>query len=214
MKNINNFGFLFDLDGTLVNSLQDIAGVVNWVRESEGLVPLPGDVVRSHVGKGAENLLRGCFPGHSDVDRIRLLLAFNERYLTTPSSGGELYPGVAEGLLRLKMGGGRIAIVTNKPTLAAKRTLEHYLPGFEFEEVAGPETVSRRKPHPAHLTEVIQRLGLDLQNCCFVGDDPVDAECAASAGVAFFGACYGFGNVEVPEPQRLECFEDLLAKLC
>ena len=211
---MSEFNILFDLDGTLVNSLPDIAGVVNLVRDMRGYQPLSEEEVRVHIGKGVENLVRGTFPEILPSQRPMFVEDFKKVYYETPSLGGALYPGVAEGLKRLRqISGIKLAVVTNKPTIAAERTLSHYLPDLAFDEIAGPETVSAKKPSPVHLLEVIDRLKVPKETCWFIGDDEVDLECAAGARVRFLGASYGFGAVMVPKQIALGTFNEIWDKI-
>jgi len=210
---LSKFGVLFDLDGTLVNTLLDIVGSINAVRENHSLPTLSLETIRSHIGKGAQHLVRHCFADYPEVTVDELVAAYRNDYYENPVRGGSLYPGVRETLEALRAKGARIGVATNKPSLLADVTLAHYLPGFKFDVVAGPERVSRHKPHPAHLTELLPKLDLAATEAWFVGDDPVDAQCAEAAGVHFLGAGYGFGRVEVSPLKRLDSFSDLLQKI-
>lgn len=211
---MSNINILFDLDGTLVNSLPDIAGVVNLVRDMRGYQALSDEEVRVHIGKGVENLVRGTFPEVLPSQRPLFVEDFKKVYYETPSMGGSLYPGVSETLEKLReIPGIKLAVVTNKPTIAAERTLAHYLPDFTFDEIAGPETVTEKKPSPVHLLEVIGRLNIPKESCWYIGDDEVDLECAAGARVRFLGACYGFGSVMVPRQIALGSFSELWDKI-
>lgn len=210
---LSKYGILFDLDGTLVDSLADICGNVNKVRASFGLAPIATEIMVKFIGKGVEQLIHLSFPELNDAQRSGLIAKYREHYAETPTMGGKTYPGVRETLETLKQRGIKLAIATNKATDIAHKTLAHYLPGIEFDLVAGPEKVSKRKPAPEHLTEVISQLGLEVENVCFIGDDPVDKQSAEAAGVMFLGAAYGFGGVPVQGSERLDQFSDLLGRI-
>ena len=200
---------LFDLDGTLINTLPDIVGVVNRVREELGLGVRPQPEIVRYIGKGAEVLVEGCFGEVLKLHSIEALVArFRSRYYLEPHHGGHLYAGVEHTLDTLRRSGLQIGVATNKPERAAQVTLQHYLPDFTFDIVACPENVSGKKPDPAHLTEPLQQLSVSNREAVFVGDDPVDLAAATAAGVRFFGAGFGFGNVKAP--QMLQAFTDLL----
>lgn len=200
----NHIHMLFDLDGTLVHSLPDITGVINRIRRDRGLAALAPQEIKGFIGKGVEHLIRGSFPGTAPSEFPALVEAVKAIYYVTPSMGGNLYPGVREGLDRLRATAGRrLAVATNKPTVAAEMTLSHYLPGFAFDEVAGPERVTAKKPSPLHLLEVIERLGVKKEDCWYLGDDDVDFQAAQAAGVNFLAAGYGFGTLSVTPPERL-----------
>lgn len=209
-------GLLCDLDGTLVHSLPDICGNVNRVRRARALEPLPDETLRPFIGRGVENLMRDSLPELDAALVPELIAEFREYYMETPSWGGALYPGVQETLQRLKARGDvRLGIVTNKHSVVAERTLQHYLPGFAFDLIAGPDRVSRRKPEPHHILEVLERLSLNPARTWFIGDDPVDVACADAAGVGFFAAGYGFGGVgsRVEPSRRLSAFSEIYDKL-
>jgi len=211
---LNYFGLLFDLDGTLVNSLPDICGVINRVRAAFSLAPLAETVLVKFIGRGVEELIHLSFPELTEEQRVGLIAKYREHYAQSPTMGGQVYPGVLETLTAFRqLPHVRLAICTNKATDIAKKTVEHYLPGFQFDFIAGPEMVSQRKPAPQHLTEVMARLELKPEHTWFVGDDKVDFESARAAKVNFLGAVYGFGGVQVEPAQRLEKFTDLLHRV-
>lgn len=206
-------GLLLDLDGTLVNSLIDICAAVNHVRHMHTLPDLAENEIRPFIGKGADYLLQGCFPGRSELEVNELVEEYRVFYNAHPCMGGSVYPDVPAALATLRWKGYELAVVTNKPTGVAEKTLAHYLPDVSFSAVMGPEKVSRPKPDASHILETLSLLNIDRSHASFVGDDPVDASCAEAAGVRFFGAVYGFGGVQVPEGQRLARFSDLLMVL-
>ncbi len=205
---------LLDLDGTLVNSLPDIAGVINLVRQSLGAGPLSDAQVLPHVGHGAHYLVKNCLADVPNVLSLSDRVTQYKESFATWVPRGNLYPGVKETLLEFrKRPNLRLAVVTNKSTTAAKLTLGKYLPEVSFDEIAGPEMVSHYKPHPAHALEVLARIGVPAERATFVGDHNVDRDCAQAAGIRFFGACYGFCAVDVPKNQRLTHFSELLEKV-
>lgn len=212
---MSKFGILFDLDGTLINSLPDICGNLNRLRASFGLPPRTTEDLVKHIGRGVEYLILGSIPEVTGQTHESLITKYRDLYLETPCLGGNAYPGVRATLdLLRKNPKVKLGIATNKSTVGARRTLAHYLPEISFDYIAGPEMVSKRKPAPEHLTEVMAKLELKAQNVWFIGDDPVDKECAEAAGVKFFAADYGFGGVKVAEEaRRLTTFSDLMGKL-
>lgn len=204
---------LFDLDGTLVNSLSDIAQVVNMTRKVYGLSPLAPEQVRKSIGKGVENLVRGCFPEVEPSKVPEILNKHRELYLKHPHVDGRIYPGVIETLEELRKQDLMMGIATNKPKAVAVLTLAHYFPGIKFDIVAGPEDVSRKKPAPEHLLEPLNRLCVEPRNAWFVGDDPVDLACADASGVRFLAAGWGFGGVKGSDSNHLTDFRQILEKL-
>lgn len=206
-------GVLFDLDGTLIHTLPDITGVLNIIRTEFHLPPLEDKDVRSYVGKGAEHLIRESFKSVVPLNPGELLNKFRRSYLHAPHSGGYLYDGVEETLVQLRDRKHiKLGVVTNKSTAVAERTLQYYLPRITFDIIAGPERVSQKKPHPAHILEVLAGLNVEPSRAWFVGDDPVDAEAALAARVHFLAAGYGFGGVRagVADNKILNDFKDIL----
>lgn len=199
--------FLFDLDGTLINTLPDIAGVVNRVRADFGLQSWPKERMALHIGKGAEVLVKGCFPGIV-LESTELIQRFRDRYYQEPHHGGHVYPDVLATLTVLRSRGFLLGIATNKPERAARVTLSHYLPNFAFDVIACPENVSEKKPSPKHLLEPLNKLGISPGLAVFVGDDPVDWVAATRAGVRFLGVAFGFGGVKAPN--QIESFGEIL----
>jgi len=204
---------LFDLDGTLVDSLSDIAGAVNHMRGLHRLSPLPLGTVRKFIGRGLEHLVRQAFPELNPEQSDELIEKYRSYYHEHACSTGTLYPGVRETLEALRQKPGlKLAIVTNKPSLIADKTLAHYLPGFYFDAVAGPERVAERKPSPRHLLDVLARLEVAPADAWYVGDHPVDEQCARAAGVRFLGAGYGFGGIKIDDARMLQSFAQILVK--
>lgn len=196
---MESLAVLFDLDGTLINTLPDIVGVVNRVREDLELKPYPSGLIAAHIGKGAQALIQGCFADVLDSYGVPVLVErFRSRYYEEPHHGGQVYPGVEATLDRLVREGIQIGIATNKPERAALVTLKHYLPRVRFQVVACPENVSEKKPSPKHLTEPLGLLGVPPGKAVFVGDDPVDLIAAREASVKFLGVSFGFGGVKAP----------------
>lgn len=208
---------LFDLDGTLANTLPDIVGVVNRLRTQFGLPKRPTPQIAIHIGRGAEHLMQACMTealepqrgGLGQAHTVESLISeFRNLYYLEPHHGGHLYPDVFETLQELRKRGLGIGIATNKPERSAKVTLEYYLPGFSFDVIAAPENVTQKKPSPLHLLEPLEKLGINPEDAYFAGDDPVDLQAATGAGVRFFGISFGFGGVVAPV--MLSAFSDLL----
>lgn len=202
---------VFDLDGTLINTLSDIAAVVNKTREFYGYSTLEVEHIRGAIGKGIEALVKGCFPEAKPEQIEGILKKHRELYLKYPHVDGKVYDGVQETLRKLRTFKDlKVGIATNKPKPVAVLTLKHYLPDFTFDVVYGPEDVSKKKPDPAHLLETLKFLGVEPGNAIYCGDDPVDLKTANAASVFFLGAGWGFGGVKIDGPQQLERFEQIL----
>ncbi len=207
-------GILLDLDGTLVDSLADICFHVNAVREANGLPRLSDAALRPAIGRGVEHLVREGIPELPPAKAPELIAHFRKSYLENPHAGGRLYPGVRETLAYLRRERRiRLAIVTNKITSVARKSLEYYLPGFLFDDISGPDRVSAMKPDPRHLEEVMERIHVGCEDAWFVGDIEVDKQCAEASGTSFLAASYGFGGVAAAPDQRLWSFPEILRKV-
>ena len=92
-------------------------------------------------------------------------------------------------------------------------TLKHYLPGFQFDAIKGPEDVAERKPSPVHLWQTLAAMGVKPERSFYVGDDPVDLACAQAAKVQFFAIPWGIGGLKTGTAQDLKTFSELLEKI-
>jgi len=206
-----------DLDGTLIDSLEDICGHLNRVRQRVYGLPLrPTGELRPCIGHGVDYLIKHGCPELPASEHPRVVEAFRNSYLEDPYVGGAPYAGVAETLETLRRRPGlKVSVVTNKHTKVAELTLKHYLPTITFDHVAGADSVTRFKPHPAHLLEAARKVGIDPAKggMVMVGDHEVDRQCAEAAGARFFAAGYGFGGVKGTPGQILNAFPELLAHL-
>ncbi|MDU0459282.1 MAG: HAD-IA family hydrolase [Geobacteraceae bacterium] len=203
---------LFDLDGTLVDSLEDLTDAVNHVRHEFALPPLTPSAVCRMVGKGALNLLRQALPdlGQDEIGRaLRLFLDYNEKHIADKS---RLYPGVAEMLADLQRRGIRLAVISNKNEALSRLILKSLEIDDYFESVSGGDTFPEIKPSPLPLLRVIERQGVLPQECVMVGDSINDIQAGNLAGIATVGCSWGYGgSAELAGSSFLaESCEDLL----
>ena len=183
-----SIGFLFDLDGTLLNTLEDLADGTNHALASFGYPRRTLEEVRRFVGNGAANLIAQAVPAGRDPAPV--LKAFQAYYLTHCRIKTAPYPGVPEALAEL---GEKypIAIVSNKPDAAVKPLCAHYFPGiFALGETAG----CPRKPDPAMVRKAMEAIG--VTDCVYVGDSEVDVLTAKNAGVPCLSVLWGFRDRE------------------
>ncbi len=206
-----------DLDGTLIDSLEDICGHLNRVRHKVYGLPIRStEELRPCIGHGVNYLVQHGCPELPAEEQPKAIEAFRLSYLEEPYAGGSAYPGVEETLRTLRAKAGlKVAVVTNKHTKVAELTLQHYLPTITFDAIAGLDSVSRFKPHPAHLLEAARKVGVDPSKggMVMVGDHEVDRQCAEAAGARFLAAGYGFGRVKGTPGQILNAFPELLTHL-
>jgi phosphoglycolate phosphatase len=184
---------VFDLDGTLVDSLRDLAESANEMIGMYGAVPLAVEAVAGMVGEGARVLVRRALSAAGlQADESEALGRFREIYdrrlliHTTP------YPGVPE-VVRELASRARLVLLTNKPEAPARRLLEAFDLAPHFAAVLGGDSGFPRKPDPGGLRHLIAEAGSDARSTVLVGDSMIDVETARNAGVRMCVARYGFG---------------------
>lgn len=176
-------GILFDLDGTLLNTLDDLKSAVNHTMKAFGYPERTREEVRRFVGNGAARLLQLAVPAGEDW---QLPLAEFQRYYREHCQEATApYPGIPAALEALSAY--PIAIVSNKPDAATKRLCEMYFPGIYAQ---GEQPGCPRKPAPDMVRAAMARIGVD--RCVYVGDSEVDVLTAANAGVPCLSVLWGF----------------------
>jgi phosphoglycolate phosphatase len=188
-----------DLDGTLLDTVADLAAAANLMRAEFGLPPLPLQQVATYVGKGAEVLVHRVLSGSMDgtIDagsHARAHAAFLRHYAVENGRNAKPYPGVVEGLEAMRGKGLRLACVTNKPAaftrpLLARSGLSRY-----FELIVSGDTVARKKPDPMPMLHVAQSFGVPASQVVAIGDSVNDALAARAAGMAVLAVPYGYNE--------------------
>lgn len=191
---------LFDLDGTLIDSLADLAAAVNHALERAGFAPHPVDAYRLMIGDGAPVLMQRALPPSArDPETIhRLLDAFEDYYAEHYTDHSRPYDGIVELLDALAKRGLATAVVSNKPHAATVRCVATLLPGHRFAAVLGARDGVARKPDPAGALEAAALLGIAPRRFVYLGDSGVDMQTAEAAGMLAVGALWGFrGEAEL-----------------
>ncbi len=185
---------VFDLDGTLVDSRQDLADSTNDVLASLGAPPLPVDQVVRMVGDGARTLIRRALEATAcETSLDRALEAFHRAYAVRLLHTTRPYPGI-EVVLRDTAALATLAVLTNKPLAPTERLLDEFGWRVVFGKVLGGDSAVPRKPDPAGLLSLMDWAGATAASTLLVGDSMVDIETARCAGVSICVAAYGFGN--------------------
>lgn len=183
---------IFDLDGTLIDSQQDLVNAVNATRAWMGLEPLEAKLIASYVGDGAPVLIqRSLGAGVSERDLERALQYFLDYYRQHCLDFTRPYPGTAEALSRLEQGGVTLAVLTNKPERISRTILEG-LGMNRFLRVYGGNSFENKKPHPAGVLALLKETGVAPARALMVGDSAVDVLTARNGGIAACGVTYGF----------------------
>jgi phosphoglycolate phosphatase len=201
---------LFDLDGTLIDSLADITANANRSLAAFGLPPLDAEVVRRLVGHGVRHLVEGCFAG-----RARSLDAavetFRRAYLAHPCEATVPYPGVVETLERIRLA--RLGVVSNKPQALSELVLRHLGMREFFSIVFGGDTLPLRKPDPAPVREAMRILGAQPERTLVVGDGVPDFEAGRAAGTHVCLVRYGYDSGGAIDALRPDYAVDRFAEI-
>jgi phosphoglycolate phosphatase len=189
---------LFDLDGTLLDTLEDIARSANEVLVGLDLPPHPIDAYRTFIGDGVGNLFQRAFPaGVGDAGLVeRCVERFREVYGRGWNVASRPYPGIPELLDGLVARGLGMAVLSNKPDPFTRRCVEEYLARWPFRAVLGDRAGVPRKPDPGGALDVAGRLGVAPGQVVYLGDSSVDMTTARRAGMIPIGAAWGFRSVE------------------
>jgi len=185
---------IFDLDGTLLDTLEDIGNAVNRVLSNRGYPVHPVNRYRSFVGDGWEMLIKRALPeSESTREKVKAcvedsMLAYAKTWDVTTAP----YAGIPELLDDLTQKGIQLAVLSNKPHVFTRQYVDKLLAAWTFEKVIGVNSRFPRKPDPAGALSIVKELNLDKKNCLFMGDSGVDMQTAAAAGIFSVGAAWGF----------------------
>ena len=183
---------VFDLDGTLLNTLADLADSGNELLASYGMAPHPEPAFRYFVGNGSRKLMERILPGKSPEQLDEALgryKAIYEKHLTAKTTP---YEGISETLSALKVRGVRMAVCTNKHISAAEALIRKYFPADTFDTFEGDRPGVPRKPDPAHVRIVLEKMGVRPEETVYLGDSGVDMQTAVNAGALPVGVLWGF----------------------
>jgi len=203
-----NRSVVFDLDGTLIDSLPDLHVAANRVLADFGAAPLDLPVLRGFIGHGVPSLVaqvrraRGLPDGLQD----QMTAAMLRHYLAAPADLTRPYPGVIDALLRLRAEGYRVGLCTNKAMALTTAILATLNMAHLFDAVIGGDSLPQRKPHPAPLHAAFAATGgVPL---AFIGDSEVDAETAVAAGLPFGLYTEGYRKAPVADVPHRFAFAD------
>ena len=187
-----------DLDGTLLDTIPDLAAAANLMLAEMGYAPLEIERIRTFVGKGIPRLVeRALSAAAGEIDRALLergLEVFERHYVVVNGLHTTIYPGVKEGLDRLHERGFPLACVTNKSARFTRPLLETIGLARYFEEVVSGDTLPLKKPDPAPLLHVCSSLGVKPPDMLMIGDSLNDTQAARAAGCPVFCVTYGYNE--------------------
>lgn len=183
---------VFDLDGTLLDTLEDITSAVKFALENNGLPPRTRAEVRSFVGNGIVNLMR-LAAGKHGADEDKILSDFRAYYKAHCNDETKPYDGILSLLKTLKERGVKTAVLSNKADFATQMLVKEYF-GELLDRAAGENEAAgiRRKPAPDALLAMMKELGVSQAETAYVGDSEVDIQTAKNAGVDCISVAWGF----------------------
>lgn len=183
---------IFDLDGTILNTLEDLTDSLNYALRQEGYPERTISEVRSFVGNGIRKLIERGVPIETEEAMIQKVHSdFTEHYKVHCADKTKPYAGIPELLRRLKSAGCRIAVVSNKADYAVKELCSQYFDGI-FDVSVGERTGILKKPAPDSVNEVLKLLGIEKEQAVYIGDSEVDIQTAANAGMEAVIVEWGF----------------------
>lgn len=207
---------VFDLDGTLVDSSQDIASALNLSLNSLDYPQITLDDVKSRIGMGARALIEQTLAMFGDVRQVdaeRLLCLFGQAYAAHIADASRPYDGTLDMLANLKNRGLQLGVCTNKPEQLARLLLEKLSMNHFFSAVTGGDTFAFRKPDPRHLLETISRLNGSAAHAVLVGDSHIDMETGAAAFVPTVAVSFGFTGTPPGAGVVIDHYRDMLSAL-
>ncbi len=204
---------IFDLDGTLLNTLDDLAASVNHALKKHGMSERTLDEVRAFVGNGVRRLIERSVTCGTDENETEAVLAdFKEHYgehcrdMTAP------YPGITEMLCNLKKAGVRTAVVSNKIDSATKKLCREYFDGLILSAVGDVEGRAK-KPAPDAVFAALAEIGTTAEESVYIGDSDVDVLTAANSSMGCIAVTWGFRSKEVLLEAGAKTFADTVGEL-
>ena len=188
---------VFDLDGTLINSLEDLAVSVNWALERNGLKPYPVEDYKYFVGDGIYVLIDRVIPKQLQTDELKAKIKadFDLHYDSHNGDHTVIYDGIEEMLAELKARGIKLGVISNKPDEFATEIVHERFPGM-FDLVMGLSDRFPRKPDPSALQYMLETFGVKPEETLYAGDTNVDVRTGKNGGATTIGVMWGFRTLE------------------
>ena len=186
--------YIFDLDGTLLDTLDDLAAAVNYALRQHGMPEHTREEVRRFVGNGVRLLMTRAIPDGEDNPLFEATFqTFREYYMEHSLDTTRPYDGIPELLGELRARGKRVAVVSNKFYAATSELCHHFFPDTVEVAIGEHEAEGiRKKPAPDTVKEAFRQLGVDSRNAVYVGDSDVDLQTARNAGLPCISVLWGF----------------------
>ncbi len=200
--------FIFDLDGTLIDSLADIAESINRMLDARGYPRCEQEVFKQMVGDGMEKLVERALPEHARQQDLILTCVgeYRAHYDKLWQAQTRPYPGIVEMLAELKSRGVKLGVISNKAHRFTVPMTEHFFGMGVFDHILGQRAEVPRKPDAAGAHEMAAFLGVETAEMAYVGDSGIDMQFAKSSGMRAVGVRWGFRG----EAELIECGADVL----
>ena len=183
---------IFDLDGTILDTLGDLRDSVNFALSKNGLQPRTTEEIRAFVGNGIRLLVERAVPENTDRAIIDTCFGdFKAHYKLNSANLTKPYDGIPQVLSELKSTGIKLAVVSNKADFAVQELVESYFPDT-FDFVVGEREGVRRKPCPDSVYAAMEYFGVNKNNTVYIGDSEVDVETARNSGIPCVAVTWGF----------------------
>ncbi len=197
---------IFDLDGTLIDSKQDIANSVNLTFRDIGLPEKPHETIYGYVGNGVRQLILDAIASDDAQEVDHALQIFEAHYLSHLLDETRLFPGI-EAVLH-HYGGKKKALVTNKPEHYTTKIVQGLQVDKHFDVVLAASPAVRLKPHPEMILMTLETLGIRPEDAVMIGDSLNDIHAARSAGIRACGVGYGFGDAKTLKAEGLDYYAE------
>lgn len=205
---------IFDLDGTLIDSLPDIYEQVNITLKHFSYPTRTKAEIRQFIGNGARNLIKKSFSDIDGQDLDEKLAYYNKIYTDCGSPKTCLFDGIRQVLLSLKELGYKLAILTNKPQMTTEKVYEKYLKEFDFDVVIGQSNNVKCKPDKTATLSILDKLGIEKEDAYFIGDGETDFLTSKNAGIKCICVLWGYRDrcqlEEVGAKVFANCPQDIL----
>lgn len=196
---------IFDLDGTILNTLDDLADSLNHVLAEHGFPQHTADEVRMMVGNGIFNLITRALPDKTEQTTVETVYNdFNKYYKLHSADKTKPYEGIIEMLEQLKSSGVKLAVVSNKADYAVQDLCDKYFCGI-FDAVAGEKAGVPKKPAPDAVNNILVKLGIERKKSVYIGDSDVDLQTAENSEMDCIAVNWGFREEKLLREKGADC---------
>ncbi len=201
---------IFDMDGTILNTLDDIVGSVNYSLREAGYPERTRKDIRKYLGKGVRELIANSLPQNTAESEIEKVIGIYAPYYKEHCNDAtKPYDGIKGVISEIRKAGLKTAVISNKADNLVQELAVQHFAGL-FDVVAGWRDDVRRKPYPDMVYEVLEKLSVDKKDVVFVGDSEIDAQTAANAGLNCISVPWGFRDLdELKESDTVKIAHDM-----